>query len=107
MRLIRQKPTRIPYSCQVQFGMSGCMGWLCGGEITMRAMGRARSHSSSANTGQTINLSPSGNRNGLRPAMAEYGRRSRGCMSRSFGSFPSPSYAGRRVNSLAGLIANV
>jgi len=46
----------------------------------MRAIGRARSHSSSANTGQTINLSPSGSRNGLRPSMAEYGRRSRGCM---------------------------
>jgi hypothetical protein len=48
----------------------------------MRAMGRARSHSSNANTGQTISLSPSGNRNGLRSSMAEYGRRSLGCMSR-------------------------
>ena len=71
MRLIRQNPTRIPYSCQVQFGMSGCIGWLCGGEITIRAIGRARSHSSSASTGQTSNLSPSGRRNGLRLSIAD------------------------------------
>src|ERR1700741_2178396 len=84
MRLMRQKPTRMPYSCQVQFGMSGCIACPCGGEITMRAMGRAGSHSSSASTGQTINLSPSGSSNGLRASMAEYGRRSRGCMSTLF-----------------------
>src|SRR5262249_3200440 len=43
--LSRQKPTRMPYSCQLQFGRSGNCGCPCGGEITIRAMGRDKSHS--------------------------------------------------------------
>ena len=51
---MRQKPTRMPYSCQDQFGWSGSTGWPCGGVMTMRAIGRAMSHSSRASTGHTM-----------------------------------------------------
>jgi hypothetical protein len=67
----RQKPTRMPYSCQLQFGWSGSIGWPCGGEITMRAIGRAISHSSSANTGQITSRTPFGNLSGGRPSIGE------------------------------------
>ena len=39
--------------------------------MTMRAIGRAMSHSSSASTGHTISRSPSGSLSGLRPSIAE------------------------------------
>src|SRR2546421_11972927 len=48
--------------------------------MTMRAIGRVMSHSSNASTGHTISRSPSGSCNGLRPSMAEYARRSLGCI---------------------------
>src|SRR6202521_3081511 len=46
----------------------------------MRAIGRARSHSSSASTGHSTSRTPSGNRSGARPSIGEYARRSRGCI---------------------------
>jgi len=39
--------------------------------MTMRAIGRAMSHSSSASTGQTISRKPSGSCKGLRPSIGE------------------------------------
>src|SRR6516164_7469712 len=48
--------------------------------MTMRAIGRAMSHSSSARTGHTISRNPSGSFSGLRSLMAEYGIRSLGCI---------------------------
>ena len=56
----RQKATRMPYSCQLQLGRSGSCGVPCGGVITMRAIGRDRSQSSSENTGQTTRRMPFG-----------------------------------------------
>ena len=47
------------------------MGWPCGGEITMRAIGRAMSHSSSASSGHTMSRSPSGSLGTGRVSMAE------------------------------------
>ncbi len=77
---MRQKATRMPYSCQLQLGRSGICGAPCGGVITMRAMGRDRSQSSSDNTGHTTRRMPSGNFSGGRPSMGWKARRSRGCM---------------------------
>src|SRR2546421_10379639 len=48
--------------------------------MTMRTIGRVMSHSSKASTGHTISRSPSGSCNGLRSPMAEYARRSLGCI---------------------------
>src|SRR5262245_3575500 len=76
----RQKATRMPYSCQLQLGRSGSCGAPCGGVMTVRAMGRERSQSSSENTGHTTRRMPSGRRNGGRPSMGEKVMRSRGCI---------------------------
>ena len=77
---MRQKATRMPYSCQLQFGRSGSCGVPCGGLITMRAIGRDRSQSSSDSTGHTTRRMPSGRRSGGRSGSGVKGRRSRGCM---------------------------
>jgi hypothetical protein len=53
-RLSRQNPTRIPYSYQVQFGISGIGVWPIGGCESCRAIGRVISHSSTFTTVQTI-----------------------------------------------------
>ena len=53
-RISRQKPTRMPYSYQVQFGMSGMTLWPCGAIESCRAIGRVISHSSMLTTDQTI-----------------------------------------------------
>ena len=50
----RQKPTRMPYSYQVQFGMSGMGVWPIGGCESCRAIGRVISHSSILTTDQTM-----------------------------------------------------
>ena len=84
MRLRRQNPTRIPYSCQLQFGTSGRSGWPWGGGITVRAIGRATSQSSSAITGQMTMRTPSGSRSGGRPSIGEKSRRSFGIIAASF-----------------------
>src|SRR5208282_6531528 len=70
----------MPYSCQLQFGRSGTMGWPCGGEITMRAIGRSRFHSSSAKTGHSTKRAPPGSLRGGRAWIGEYSNRSCGCM---------------------------
>ena len=79
-RFSRQKPTRMPYSCQLQFGWSGSIGWPCGGVITIRAIGREMSHCSSDISGHRISRSPSGSFSGGRLSMEEKARRSCGCM---------------------------
>src|SRR5215470_18961373 len=53
-RISRQKPTRMPYSYQVQFGISGIALWPCGAIESCRAIGRVISHSSMLTTVQTI-----------------------------------------------------
>ena len=77
---MRQKATRMPYSCQLQFGRSGSCGAPCGGVITVRAIGRDRSQSSSDSTGHTTSRMPSGRRNGGRCGSGVKAIRSRGCM---------------------------
>ena len=52
----RQKPTRMPYSYQVQFGISGIALWPCGAIESCRAIGRVISHSSMLTIDQTIIL---------------------------------------------------
>src|SRR5262245_11389678 len=80
MARMRQKATRMPYSCQLQLGRSGSCGAPCGGVITMRAIGRDRSQSSRDSTGHTTRRMPFGKRNGGRFSMGENARRSRGCI---------------------------
>src|SRR5215831_19318959 len=59
----RQNPTRMPYSYQVQFGMSGT-GWCPpGGCVSCRAIGRVTSHSSTFTTDHTT-MRALGSRNG-------------------------------------------
>ena len=70
----------MPYSCQLQFGWSGSIGWPCGGVITMRAIGREMSQCSSDISGHRISRSPSGSFSGGRPSIGEKARRSWGCM---------------------------
>ena len=50
----RQKPTRMPYSYQVQFGRSGIGVCPIGGCDNCRAIGRVISHSSMLTTVHTI-----------------------------------------------------
>ena len=53
-RISRQKPTRMPYSYQVQLGKSGTANWPIGGCDSARAIGRVISHSSMLTTDHTI-----------------------------------------------------
>ena len=53
-RISRQKPTRMPYSYQVQFGMSGIALLPCGAIESCRAIGRSISHSSILTTDHTM-----------------------------------------------------
>ena len=62
----RQKPTRMPYSYQVQFGISGIALWPCGAIESWRAIGRVISHSSMLTIDQTIILPLPGNFSGGR-----------------------------------------
>src|SRR5579863_6226310 len=52
----RQKPTRLPYSCQVQFGMSGVGTPPAGGVFTVRGIGELMSHSSIETSTQTATI---------------------------------------------------
>ena len=65
-RMSRQNPTRMPYSYQVQFGMSGIGVWPIGGCESCRAIGRVISHSSMLTTVQTIMRPLPGSRSGGR-----------------------------------------
>src|SRR3954466_4666196 len=73
----RQKPTRIPYSCQAQFGRSGSSGWPYGGGSTVRGRGRSSDHSSTLTIVQTATRAPCGSLNCGRSTISEYGTRSR------------------------------
>src|SRR3954469_2090513 len=74
----RQKPTRMPYSCQAQFGRSGWSGCPKGGGSTVRGIGRAMDHSSTFTMVQTATRAPPGSLSGGRSTIAEYGTRSAG-----------------------------
>src|SRR5690606_16619386 len=77
----RQKPTRMPYSCHVQLGMSGTSEDIPpGGGEAWRGMHRSISHSSILTTGQMISRVPSSVRSGGRSKGELYGTRWRGCM---------------------------
>jgi hypothetical protein len=62
----RQKPTRMPYSYQVQFGISGMGVCPMGGCDSWRTIGRVISHSSILTTDQTIMRALPGSRSGGR-----------------------------------------
>ena len=55
---MRQKPTRLPYSCQAQFGMSGIGAPPAGGVSTVRGIGRSMSHSSTLTMVHTTMRAP-------------------------------------------------
>src|ERR1700760_2043769 len=76
----RQNPTRLPYSCQVQLGISGVGTPPAGGVFTVRGIGELMSHSSIETSTQTATLLPAGRASFGRPVMGEYGRRSIGNM---------------------------
>ena len=59
---IRQKPTRIPYSCQAQFGTSGTVATPWGAVRYWRAIGFSMSHSSTFTMVHTAIRAPLGRR---------------------------------------------
>ena len=67
----RQKPTRLPYSCQAQFGTSGMGEPPAGGVSTVRGIGWVKSHSSILMTTHTTMRAPSGRSSGGRSAIGE------------------------------------
>ncbi len=56
----RQKPTRIPYSCHAQLGMSGSRLAAVGGTRICRGIGWSISQCSTLTTGQTATDLPPG-----------------------------------------------
>src|SRR5579862_8345060 len=74
----RQKPTRLPYSCQVQFAMSGVGTPPAGGVFTVRGIGELMSHSSMETSTQTAIRLPFGRASFGRRLIGEYGIRSIG-----------------------------
>jgi hypothetical protein len=62
----RQKPTRLPYSCQAQFGMSGEGAPPAGGVSTVRGIGERMSHSSTFTITHTAMRAPPGSISFLR-----------------------------------------
>ena len=77
-RISRQKPTRMPYSYQVQLGKSGTANWPIGGCDSARAIGRVISHSSMLTTDQMMMRPLPGSFSGGRVNGDEYEKRSRG-----------------------------
>jgi hypothetical protein len=77
---MRQKPTRLPYSCQAQFGMSGIGEPPAGGVRTVRGMVSLISHSSTLTMTQTARRLPAGSVRAGRSEMAENEMRSSGFM---------------------------
>ena len=67
----RQKPIRLPYSCQAQLGTSGIGEPPAGGVSTVRGIGCVKSHSSTLMTTHTAMRAPSGSLSGARSAIAE------------------------------------
>src|SRR5579875_2137063 len=74
----RHTPTRIPYSCQDQFGTSGIKLCPVGAGSTWQGMGRAMSQTSRLTMVQNTRRAPLGRRRGGRSTIAENGARSRG-----------------------------
>src|SRR3954466_5424204 len=68
---IRQNPTRLPYSCQHQFGISGTGAPPAGGVSTVRGMVSLESHSSTLTITQIAIRAPPGNFSGGRSVIAE------------------------------------
>ena len=68
---MRQKPTRLPYSCHAQLGMSGVGAPPAGGVSTVRGMVRSMSHSSTLTMVHTTMRAPPGSLSGLRSVMGE------------------------------------
>lgn len=68
---MRQKPTRLPYSCQAQFGMSGMGEPPAGSVSTVRGIVSSMFHSSTLTMTQTASRLPPGSRRAGRSAMAE------------------------------------
>jgi hypothetical protein len=56
----RQKPARMPYSCQDQFGTSGNSGCPIGGLSTVRGIAFSIRHSSTLRITHTASFLPSG-----------------------------------------------
>ena len=76
----RQTPTRMPYSCQVQWGTSGSSGTPVGAGSTWRAIGLPMSQTSRLTIGHTTSRAPPGSFRGGRSTIAEKSQRSRGIM---------------------------
>src|SRR5580704_13670653 len=74
----RQKPTRFPYSCHAQFGMSGIGEPPAGGVRTVRGIVSRGFHSSTLTITQTASRAPPGNASLGRAMMDEYAIRSWG-----------------------------
>ena len=68
---MRQKPTRLPYSCQAQLGMSGMGAPPAGGVITVRGIVWRMSHSSTLTITQTARRAPLGSTSAGRSGIAE------------------------------------
>src|SRR5262249_32036650 len=75
---VSQKPTRFPYSCHAQFGMSGSGEPPAGGVKTVRGMGSRGFHSSTLTMTHTIRRPPPGRDRQGRSLIAEYAVRSLG-----------------------------
>ncbi len=70
MALIRQKPTRWPYSCQAQLAMSGTLlATPPGGFTTVRGIGSSITQCSTFTQGHTTTRAPSGSGSGRRVVM--------------------------------------
>src|ERR671936_116579 len=67
----RQKPTRMPYSCQAQFGTSGTVATPCGAVRYCLATGFSISHSSMFTMVHTASRAPSGSFQGCRRLIGE------------------------------------
>ena len=85
----RQNPTRLPYSCQAQFGMSGIGMPPAGGVSTVRGIGCVGSHSSTLTINQTASRAPSGSMSLGRLLITEKSRRSDGSMTPSLNNYGS------------------
>jgi len=70
-RMMRQKPTRLPYSCHAQLPTSGNRTCPCGGIRRRRGIGRVMSQTSTLTMVQTAMRAPLGKDHRGRPAMGE------------------------------------
>src|SRR5690349_23421083 len=78
----RHTPTRMPYSCQLQFGTSGKCVTPVGGASTWRAIGLPMSQTSRLTMLQNMRRALFGSLSAGRSTMAEKGERSRGSIGR-------------------------